>query len=297
MRIVKLVNIKTSPFKNPIKDIYLIDFNVYILLGYNGCDDRKIGYRNIIIDKIKGKLVSPILYLAEKLFHTRISEGSLDEINEEVNKFIHVIGSNSDATPDQSLLNHDMKKNYCEMINEDSNSNYYNNVRFLKEFYNDILYSEEFSLINNMGNTDKLSGAFSKFIELDVSGVDKIVVLSSLISLFSLNSEETCFYELFKRKKCKDVDSQINNVLGDLRNIRYILYATSYIPDFVTLKFLTNDSALFRVIKELNISMEVNSEASTYHFNNIDFSRIINKNYQSLPLYEDFKSYISALES
>lgn len=86
-------------------------------------------------------------------------------------------------------------------------------------------------------------------------------------------------------------------MLGDLRNIRYILYVTSYIPDFVTLKFLTNDSALFRVIKELNISMEVNSEASTYHFNNIDFSRIINKNYQSLPLYEDFKSYISALES
>lgn len=199
----KAVNIKISPFKDPIKDLYLIDFNVYILLDYNGCDERKIGYRNIIIDKIKGKLVSPILYLAEKLFQTRISEGSLDEINEEVNKFIHVIGSNSDATPDQSLLNCDMKRNYCEMINEDSNSNYYNNVRFLKEFYNDILYSEEFSLINNMGNTDKLSGAFSKFIELDVSGVDKIVVLSSLISLFSLNSEETCFYELFKKRNIR----------------------------------------------------------------------------------------------
>lgn len=281
--------------RKPDKDIYLIDQNVIILLGYQGGSDNLIKCRYLIQEKLKGKLVSPMLYFAEKLFY----EGDRDDLQtyimNEANGFIDIIESNSDAIPDKAFLNKDMIANYCDMLRSDSNSNHNSNVRFLTEFYNKIMYSDEFNLISNAGVADLTYRAFEKFKSLDVDGVDKIVILSSLLSMFSIASEEPCLYNLFKKKKDKSINDQVNNVLGDLRCIRYILYATSYIPDYAAVRFLTNDNALFKTIKGLDITMEVIGQQRIYNFNQIDFDRLIHRNCRNSPLFDSLKTYISSL--
>lgn len=281
--------------RKPNKDIYLIDQNVIILLGYQGDNDSLKKCRSLIQEKLQGKLVSPMLYFAEKYFYAEGVDDLHSYIMNEENNFIDIIERNSEAIPDKSFLNEEMISNYCEMLRSDSNSNHNSNVRFLTEFYNEIMYSDKFNLMSNAGVAELTYRAFEKFKSLDMDGVDKIVILSSLLSMFSIDSEEPCLYNLFKKKKGKSIYEQVNNTLGDLRCIRYIFYATSYIPDYAAVRFLTNDNALFKTIKELDITMEVIHQQRIYNFNQIDFDRLIHRNCRNSPLFDSLKSYISSL--
>lgn len=289
-------NIVIKPNKDPNKEMVFIDLNIIRLLNYQGADPNKVGYRNIIINKLKGKRVTPMLYLTEAAFYEGIESNLEDYIKKEYKSFLEILSHNSEAIPDISFLSNSMVKSLIDMMTNDSNSNYEVNFAFLEKLYNDVFLSEENNLVNNMGNIQVAKKAFDKFKMIDVRGVDKLLFLCSSFSILSGNSVEPCFYDVFRIKKNKTREEQIKNTLGDIRNIRYLLYATSFIPNDVTFRFITNDNALFRVINELGIELNSNENSITYNFYGPNYDRIIHKNYKdNKDLYNDFREYVSTI--
>ena len=289
-------NIVIKPNKDPNKEMVFIDLNIIRLLNYQGADPNKVGYRNIIINKLKGKRVTPMLYLTEAAFYEGIESNLEDYIKKEYKSFLEILSHNSEAIPDISFLSNSMVKSLIDMMTNDSNSNYEVNFAFLEKLYNDVFLSEENNLVNNMGNIQVAKKAFDKFKMIDVRGVDKLLFLCSSFSILSGNSVEPCFYDVFRIKKNKTREEQIKNTLGDIRNIRYLLYATSFIPNDVTFRFITNDNALFRVINELGIELNSNENSITYNFYGPNYDRIIHKNYKDNKyLYNDFIEYVSTI--
>ena len=289
-------NIVIKPNKDPNKEMVFIDLNIIRLLNYQGADPNKVGYRNIIINKLKGKRVTPMLYLTEAAFYEGIESNLEDYIKKEYKSFLEILSHNSEAIPDISFLSNSMVKSLIDMMTNDSNSNYEVNFAFLEKLYNDVFLSEENNLVNNMGNIQVAKKAFDKFKMIDVRGVDKLLFLCSSFSILSGNSVEPCFYDVFRIKKNKTREEQIKNTLGDIRNIRYLLYATSFIPNDGTFRFITNDNALFRVIKELDIELNSNENSITYNFYGPNYDRIIHKNYKdNKDFYNDFREYVSTI--
>ena len=289
-------NIVIKPNKDPNKEMVFIDLNIIRLLNYQGADPNKVGYRNIIINKLKGKRVTPMLYLTEAAFYEGIESNLEDYIKKEYKSFLEILSHNSEAIPDISFLSNSMVKSLIDMMTNDSNSNYEVNFAFLEKLYNDVFLSEENNLVNNMGNIQVAKKAFDKFKMIDVRGVDKLLFLCSSFSILSGNSVDPCFYDVFRIKKNKTREEQIKNTLGDIRNIRYLLYATSFIPNDVTFRFITNDNALFRVINELGIELNSNENSITYNFYGPNYDRIIHKNYKdNKDLYNDFIEYVSTI--
>ncbi len=289
-------NIVIKPNKDPNKEMVFIDLNIIRLLNYQGADPNKVGYRNIIINKLKGKRVTPMLYLTEAAFYEGIESNLEDYIKKEYKSFLEILSHNSEAIPDISFLSNSMVKSLIDMMTNDSNSNYEVNFAFLEKLYNDVFLSEENNLVNNMGNIQVAKKAFDKFKMIDVRGVDKLLFLCSSFSILSGNSVDPCFYDVFRIKKNKTREEQIKNTLGDIRNIRYLLYATSFIPNDVTFRFITNDNALFRVINELGIELNSNENSITYNFYGPNYDRIIHKNYKdNKDLYNDFREYASTI--
>lgn len=289
-------NIVMQPNKDPNKEIVFIDLNIIRLLNYQGTESNKVGYRNIIIDKVRGKRVTPMLYLAEAAFYKGIESDLMDYIKKEYESFLEILNHNSEAIPDKSFLSSSMVERLIDMMTNDSNSNYEVNFAFLEKLYNDVFLSEENNLVNNMGNVQVAKKAFDKFKMIDVRGVDKLLLICSSFSILSGNSVEPCFYDIFRIKKNKTREEQIKNTLGDIRNIRYLLYATSFIPNDGTFRFITNDNALFRVIKELDIELNSNENSITYNFYGPNYDRIIHNNYKdNKDFYNDFREYVSTI--
>lgn len=290
------VNIIIKPNKNLDKEIVFIDLNIIRLLNYKGKDINKVKYRDVIIDKIYKKKVTPMLYLVEASFYKGINKDTNEYIKQEYEYFLDVVKNNSEAIPDESFRLDYMIDLLIEMMVGDSNSNYELNFKFLEKLYREVFLGKENNLVNNMGNVKVTNKAFNKFKMINIEGVDRILLICSALAIFSVNSDEPCFYDVFRVKSNKSIEEQIKNTLGDIRNIRYLLYATSFLHNDAIFRFITNDNALFRVIKELDIELDTKGNEITYKFYGPDYDQIINKNYKSNKnLYSDFIAYMNTI--
>ncbi|WP_308666254.1 hypothetical protein [uncultured Aggregatibacter sp.] len=276
--------------KDPNKNITLIDMNIIRILNKDG--DERIP---TILKLLEGTVVSPILYILEASFYSE-KDKFTSTIDNEYNKFILTLESYPEQSIkiDCSLSTKEFKEIFFDLLMYDNDRKYNSDYKYLCFLY-DVF--EKFSVPQNFGKLEVIKSAFKEMINYDFNNVDRIIAISSFIALFS-NESGRHFYKVFFPRSKKDLSKnrKIKNALGDFRYLRYIIYLMPRIYNDATVRFISNDKNLFKLINSLNVTVSsYSSNLIQYKFNNVKIEDMIYPSIFKDDIYDEFLDFIESL--